>query len=258
LRSAAQFDATSHIYLPRLRVRVAPITLDGLAQTLASHAEENTPTLVVGQNLHSTYLATIDRSVSAVYSRANLVLADGFPIWLASRIFSLSRGSASKADRIGSTDWIPRLAAQNAPLRVFVIGASASSNSEFCSRLSGVATNWSVKSFSGQNWSESKASEALRIASQFRPNLTFIGLGMPLQEQFIDKHLHEFQGVVALVGGAIDQLSGTQRNCPRWLGKLGLEWLWRLVSQPKRLAFRYLVEPWLLVWTLVKRPPNVN
>jgi exopolysaccharide biosynthesis WecB/TagA/CpsF family protein len=63
--------------------------------------------------------------------------------------------------------------------------------------------------------------------------------------------------VVAAVGGAIDQLSGLQSNSPRWLGKMGLEWLWRFASQPKRLFFRYWVEPFLLagvlVWAKTKR-----
>ncbi|BBZ06404.1 hypothetical protein MDOR_05730 [Mycolicibacterium doricum] len=89
---------------------------------------------------------------------------------------------------------------------------------------------------------------ALTRIIDFDPDLVLVGLGMPRQELFLLSHLAQLpDATYATVGGAIDYLAGTTRLAPRWLGRFGLEWVWRLVNQPRRLAHRYLVEPLLLL-----------
>ena len=72
-----------------------------------------------------------------------------------------------------------------------------------------------------------------------RPQLVLVGLGMPLQEEVLRRRLDSLPpAVYCAVGGAIEQIAGIQKLAPRWLGRLGLEWAWRLLLHPRRVAYR--------------------
>ena len=81
----------------------------------------------------------------------------------------------------------------------------------------------------------------------FAPDILFVGMGMPRQEAWIMSNLDALPPcVIFSVGAAFDYEAGVQKSAPRWMGKAGLEWLYRLLCDPKRLARRYLYEPWAL------------
>lgn len=68
---------------------------------------------------------------------------------------------------------------------------------------------------------------------------------MPRQEKWIQQNRNDIDANVILPSGAtLDYVAGTKRMAPRWMGVLGLEWAFRLATEPRRLAYRYLVEPW--------------
>src|SRR5690606_25524795 len=96
---------------------------------------------------------------------------------------------------------------------------------------------------------EGAANAALLGAiAAFDPDVVLVGMGMPRQELWIiDNRPALKRGVLFPVGAAFDYEAGVQRAAPRVLGALGVEWLFRLAAQPRRLAFRYLVEPWFLL-----------
>lgn len=71
--------------------------------------------------------------------------------------------------------------------------------------------------------------------------LVFLGLGCPLQEVFAYEHRHSINAVQICVGAAFDFLSGNKKIAPRWMQMNGLEWLFRLMTEPRRLWRRYLV-----------------
>jgi N-acetylglucosaminyldiphosphoundecaprenol N-acetyl-beta-D-mannosaminyltransferase len=83
-------------------------------------------------------------------------------------------------------------------------------------------------------------------------DLLIVGLGAPRQEIWVDKHSYELPAKVAICGGAtIDFLAGNRRRSPVWMRRLGLEWLHRVCSEPKRLARRYARDAWIfprLLW----------
>lgn len=231
-------------------VSITPLTLQELLDCLGRRLNSAQQTIVAGHNLHSAYLYHTDPVLREFYSRSTIVLADGAPIkW----DYKLS-GGTKPLDRLGSTDWIPLLDRIADLERICVIGASETSNARFVEWLSDRLPAARVEGMPGSGWSNSRAASALQLLDEFRPQLVLLGIGMPLQERFaIELLKSELPIVVATVGGAIDQLSGVQRNAPRWTGRLGLEWLWRLLTQPTRLWRRYLIEPWKLLWLRVMK-----
>ncbi len=82
----------------------------------------------------------------------------------------------------------------------------------------------------------------------YQPHILLVGMGMPIQERWITANADDLQAnVIVSVGAGIDYTAGALPIPPRWLSGVGLEWAYRLCCEPRRLAFRYLVEPWYLL-----------
>jgi N-acetylglucosaminyldiphosphoundecaprenol N-acetyl-beta-D-mannosaminyltransferase len=78
--------------------------------------------------------------------------------------------------------------------------------------------------------------------NQVKPHILVVGMGMPIQESWIQKHRSRLHVNAIMLGGAIvDRLAGVVPDCPNFISNLGLEWLYRLCREPKRLAARYLL-----------------
>ena len=76
---------------------------------------------------------------------------------------------------------------------------------------------------------------------------------MPLQEHWILDNLNQIEANVILTAGAcFDYIAGVVPSPPRWMGQIGLEWLSRLASEPRRLWKRYLLEPWYILALVFK------
>lgn len=86
-------------------------------------------------------------------------------------------------------------------------------------------------------------------------DMVIVGMGMPLQEEWIERVQHRVPSRVFLSAGAyLDYQVGTQTPAPRWMGQIALEWAYRLALSPRRLSYRYLVEPFVLLFRLATRP----
>lgn len=86
-------------------------------------------------------------------------------------------------------------------------------------------------------------------------DLLFVALGAPKQEIWMLEHRADLPGTVLIgVGAGVDIVAGRFREAPRWMTRVGFEWLFRLAQEPRRLARRYLVDdPWILMWALRTR-----
>ena len=88
---------------------------------------------------------------------------------------------------------------------------------------------------------------------EWAPDLIMVGMGMPRQEAWILENLAQLPNAVILpCGAAMDYVAGVVPTPPRWAGRLGVEWLFRLAAEPSRLWRRYLVEPWGILWIMVR------
>lgn len=173
-----------------------------------------------------------------------LSLIDGSPI-------------ASEARRLTGTAW-PRLAGSDLigpvldraaidGVRVGVLGGSVSAQSRLRERLAAerpdlvLAGLWSpTREELADPDANARLVEAIRRAAV---DLLIVGLGKPRQELWIDEHGPRTGAHVLLAfGAAVDFLGGSVRRAPRWVADHGVEWLWRLALEPRRLARRYLVE----------------
>ncbi|MEF3121200.1 WecB/TagA/CpsF family glycosyltransferase [Kocuria flava] len=241
------------IEIPVSGAQVTPMDTEQLYRWIGAAWEARRKALLLGHNLHSLYLWEVDPAFRALYRRADVVLADGFPVLKLARWCS-GRDLSAKRHRLGTLDWLPGLLHRTPVCRVAVVGASPESNAGTVARLRADDPARSVEGWPGAGWDAELEDRLVAELRAYRPDFVIVGLGMPLQEEFLARRWAQLPpAVYAAAGGVIDQYSGTQAMPPRWLGPLGLEWAYRLATQPRRLAHRYLVEPWLLARLLAAK-----
>ena len=190
--------------------------------------------------------------MGVVYERAALVLADGTPLLWAARL-----AGTPLPERVPGSDLIGSLSATAARVDVPIalIGGAPGSAERAAVHL--------VERYPGLTVAgtacpplrfeeDPVAVEALleRIVG-WRPGIVFTGLGSPKQELFNDQLAERLPGAWLLgVGAAIDMVAGEVRRAPPWAHRTGLEWVFRLAQEPRRLARRYLLEDLPFAFTL--------
>ena len=209
---------------------------------------------VVTPNADHAVMFQDQPALRAAYATASLVLADGMPVVMASRILK-----RRLPERVTGSDLVPALFAAANPdsgLRVFLLGAlpgvapRAAANIERRWPHVKVVDVYSPPLGFEHQTAENEAILA-RIAAA-APDVLVVGLGAPKQEIWVHQHRLRLRVPVALcAGAAIDFLAGEKPRAPRWMRSAGLEWLHRLASEPRRLALRYVRDAWIfprLVW----------
>lgn len=89
--------------------------------------------------------------------------------------------------------------------------------------------------------SDAEDAEIVAEINRANPDILFMGLGCPKQENWMSAHKDKLSTVMLGVGASFDFYAGNVKESPEWMGKLGLEWLYRLTQEPKRLWRRYLI-----------------
>ena len=239
--------------IPVLEVDATPLRVPELMAELSRFVEEGSTRTVLGHNLHSVTLALSDEGFRNLYQRSDVVLLDGAPVlWLWGRT---GKAEGPVMDyRLGTTDWLPALGQVHGLERIAVIGAGAEANAAAVKQLESIVPGARVAGLPGEGWNGDLEDRAVAWLHAQQPQLVLLGLGMPLQEEVLQRRLDDMPpAIYCAVGGAIEQLAGFQKLAPRWLGRMGLEWAWRLLLHPRRVAYRVLGEPWVLLWLLGNR-----
>lgn len=231
----------------RRQVRLGHLWVDALSFEEALRAVE---ALVVAGAGGSVFTPNVDHVVTAeddaafreAYAEASLALADGQPlIWAARALGTPLPAKVSGSDLV----WpLVKLAAERR-WRVYLVGggpgvaaaAAERLEREFGVSVAGVDASIIPSDAAGQG---DAVAERVRAAA---PHLVLVALGAPKQERWIHRNLQRIRPAVAIaVGGSLDFLAGRVRRAPPWMSRAGLEWVFRLAQEPRRLARRYLVK----------------
>ncbi len=206
--------------------------------------------LIANHNLHSLYLMQKRPELGAFYDKADLIEVDSTPLLAFSRALGLhSRGF----HRCTYLDWRDHFwsVTNRQGWRVLSVGGAPGVGDEAARQLklrypdADIAIHHGF--FDARPGSSENAAVLDRITA-FQPHILFVGMGMPRQELWIADNFERLPDCVILsVGAAFDYEAGVQSAAPRWMGRAGIEWAYRLLHDPKRLFVRYCVEPWTLL-----------
>jgi len=196
---------------------------------------------VVTPNVDHVVKFQNDPIFRAAYKDAALVVVDGKPVLWASRILRKFLPTT-----VPGSDLFPALldAAKGRDLRVFLIGAAEGVAEKAAKQIS---MRWPWVTVCGYysppmgfNALAPENSKALAMINQARPDVLVVGLGAPKQEIWVHAMQHQLHVKAGLcVGATIDFLAGEKVRAPKWMRTVGVEWLHRALSEPKRLMGRY-------------------
>lgn len=197
------------------------------------------PTWIAIENAHALNLACADTGHRDVLRRADLVLNDGKGVMLGARLLGVS----FPADLNGNfTSPLLLATAEERGWPVFFLGAAPGVIERAAERL---RQKYPKLSVAGLHHGFIPPGEEQDVVAQIRASgagLLMVGMGMPLQEQWIDRHLPDTGVRLASTAGAFfDFQAGTIARAPHWMNRVGLEWVHRLAMEPRRMWRRYLV-----------------
>lgn len=203
---------------------------------------------VVTPNVDHVILFREHAALRQAYRHASLVLADGAPVVLASRLLG-----KPLPERVAGSDLAPQLfEAANArgPLKVYLLGGmpgvAERAAQNIMARWPRIEVVGTASPPLGFERDPEQNAALLAEISRHRPDVLLVGLGAPKQELWVYEHRAELAARVALcIGATIDFLAGERRRAPTWMRRCGLEWLYRVLSEPRRLWRRYARDAWL-------------
>ena len=192
--------------------------------------------------------------VRALYTEADLVLADGMPVVWASRALG-----TPLPERVAGSDLFPAMCARAADLglSVFFLGGSPGSADRAAHVLQERHPSLRIAGICCPPYGfEDDPAEAQRVVQTVHdahPDILFVGLGSPKQERWIVAH-REIAGAKLSIGVGISFsfLCGDVARAPRWMRRVGLEWLHRFAQEPRRLWKRYLVRDPIFAWLVLR------
>ncbi|WP_229689759.1 WecB/TagA/CpsF family glycosyltransferase [Microbispora bryophytorum] len=230
-------------------VRVGGVLLDPLthAQVVArvmAALERGTGGHLVTPNVDICRAAARDPSLRALIDAAELAVADGMPLVWASRLLG-----RPLPERVTGADLIWSLSAAAAArgVPVYLVGGppgvAEAARDALCGRHPGLNVEGVHAPPYGFETSPAALAEVRGRLVAARPSLVFVGLGFPRQDRLVAQLRADLPGAWFVgCGAAIAFAAGSVRRAPGWMGDHGLEWLFRLISEPQRLARRYLVD----------------
>lgn len=234
------------------------ITIDNLtmAETIDvvdRFVDEKQSLLVVTPNMDHLYRLRRDAEFRQAYEKAGLALADGCSIlWLA-----WAMGLPLKAKVSGSDLMVEYCrAAASKGRRIFFLGGfddvAEKSASILCERYPGLVAAGAYSPSLGFDQKEAESNKIVELIRESRPDILFVGAGAPRQEKWLARYMGQIGPIVGVgVGAAFDFVSGRVPRAPVWMQNWGMEWLWRLVHEPRRLSHRYLIEDFPLFLLLL-------
>jgi N-acetylglucosaminyldiphosphoundecaprenol N-acetyl-beta-D-mannosaminyltransferase len=233
------------IFLQQARVHILgvpfdQVTLKVAVERIATFLDSTAAHQVVTANPEGVMLAQQDKDLAQAVKAADLVVADGIGVvWAAQK---LGQPLPERVPGIELTQRLLQLAAEKG-YGVYILGGAPGVAEEAAAKLAAQFPGLNIVGFHHGYFDEQAGVKIEQDIKAAAPHLLLVGLGMPKQEIWIHRRGKKLGVPVAIgVGGSLDVFAGRVKRAPSWMCKLGLEWFYRLVTQPQR-AVRMLALP---------------
>ena len=225
-----------------LKMSTSVTGLNSSVEFVLRETKKNVGSYVCVSNVHMCMEVFDDRSFLNVVNSANLVIPDGRPISWAQRLLGYKNAQQVRGQDIMSE--LCRLSGSMA----FNIGFYGGSSDELLEQVVGKLRKLYPDIQITYKFSppfrvltQSEDFDVIQSINNSGVDILFVGIGCPKQERWMAEHKDSLSCVMLGVGAAFDFIAGSKKHAPRWMQKIGLEWFYRLSSEPKRLWRRYLM-----------------
>lgn len=231
-----------------------PGTADDYLALVKTSIEDRAASTVYYHNLHTLYVYVNSDEYRQTFDNKT-VIVDGMGVLF---LYKLARFPLSRDYRVTYVDFIMPLMrlARDKGWRVFHIGQEASVQEKAFAKIRAQVPGIQIAGQHGYfdlTESSDETHQVIKSVNDFSTDLLLVGLGTPQQEFWVDTNRDALEApVVMTCGSCMEYVAGFVNTAPRWMGRAGLEWLFRLSDDPRRFAFRYLIQPFLLGFILLR------
>ena len=234
-------------------IPVTPLPYSEQIKTMTKWAMSNLSKVVCIANVHMLVEAHSDPQFGSVLRHADLVTPDGMPL-----VWMLRFLGAVGQDRVAGVDVLEGLCkqAQENDIGVYFVGSQPSILEQMRRKLE---FNYPGLKIAGmaplpfRPLSEEEDQALVQSLNQSGAGLVFVSLGCPKQEKWMSEHKEKVSAVMVGLGGAFPVYAGIHKRAPKFFRQAGLEWLYRLIQEPKRLWKRYATTIPVFVWLVAKQ-----
>jgi N-acetylglucosaminyldiphosphoundecaprenol N-acetyl-beta-D-mannosaminyltransferase len=241
------------VHAPTYRTNVCGVPVDALTMTESLQVAE---TLIATRSPHQHVVVNAAKIVQArrdsglmhIISDCAMVNADGMAVVWAGKFLG-----NPLPERVAGIDFMLQLwgLAARKNYRVAFIGATTDvvASVAVSARKQGVNVVFARDGY----WSSDTEESVVGAVRETRPDLLFLALPSPRKERFLSEHLESMGACLVVgVGGSFDVVAGVTRRAPVWAQRMGLEWLFRLLQEPRRMFKRYLVGNSLFIFDVIR------
>lgn len=245
--------------MPENRKRFMNTYIDNVTKEEAiSHIEYCIRNRMIGQvitpNVDQIVRIEWDKYFKKICESCELLLVDGHPLIWTAKYY----GQPFK-EKICGSDLMPELCqvAAKKGYSVFLLGAAPGVAQKAADKLKKIYPKLKVAGvYSPPLGFENNPNELDYINKMLfdsKADMLFVGMGVPKQDIFIYENMHKYQIPMSFsIGGTIDFIAGEQKRAPVWMRKIGFEWFYRLLTNPKKMFKRYLIDD-IKFFALVKK-----
>ncbi len=238
---------TAETRVEMLGVPLARIDMEGALARVDEFIAERSPHLVVTSDTPGIVRTRDDPEYQEIVRDADMVTADGRGVVWMARVLGLP-----VTERVSGVDMMESICrrAGEKGYSVYLLGARPGVAEDVARVLQRRCPGLRLVGAHDGYFTAAEEPDVIRTIAEVAPDILFVALGSPRQEKWIRRHQAELQVPVAIgVGGSFDVIAGRIPRAPRWMQQAGLEWLYRILREPKRLPRMWAV-PRLLWMTL--------
>lgn len=233
-----------------LGVTIASINKSGLHNKICEFIIGNQRSIVSNVNIQALNIAFENKWFRDYLNRSDIVFCDGFGVIVAGRILGIKI-----PERITYADWTWALAelCEKNNFSLYFLGGEENVADQAAQNLRKRFPFLNIISthhgYFDKTIDRPENEAIMHAINEAKPDILLVGFGMPLQEKWIIENFERLDvKVVMPVGAAFDYVSGTVPRAPRWMTDHGLEWLGRLIIEPRRLWKRYIIGIPVFFW----------
>ena len=231
-------------------VRINPLTINDFTAIIERGIKDNIQIVQSGVNASSIVEIKQNLDLLKAYINCDLVNIDGMSLVWALRFFGYKVPSRVACPDLAEE--VLKIAELN-NYKIFMLGTG---KEQLQSAVHNIQIKYPKLEISGYRdgfFKEEEEPGIVELINQAKPNILFLGLPSPKKEFFVEKFKNQLHvNYVLGVGGFFDILAGTIKRAPVWMQKIGLEWFYRFMQEPKRLFRRYFIGNFIFLGLVIR------
>lgn len=227
---------------------IAVTNMSETIEYLEEHLDELRGEYICVSNVHTTVMAYEDKDYWQVQHDAAICIPDGKPLSVYSR-----KHGFSEAERVTGPDLMGELFARDNGMRHYFYGGKPETIETLSKVLREKYPHMQIAGMVSppfRTLTDEEDAEEIQKMNNSGADIIWVGLGAPKQEKWMYEHRGKVNAVMIGVGAGFDYHAGTIKRAPLWMQKASLEWLYRLLQDPKRLLSRYFKTNLKYLWLI--------